>query len=91
MTPKVKKLYNEYSSKLEIVGFSKEEIAGETKKYVTKHQMPWTQSIISSFSNPILKELKITEYPTFILVDANGKILSKGSAGTFDDMVNMIQ
>jgi thiol-disulfide isomerase/thioredoxin len=91
MTPKVKKLYNEYSSKLEIVGFSVEEVADATKKYVAKHQMPWTQSIISSYSNPILKELKITAYPTFILVDDNGKILSKGSVGTFDDMVNMIK
>jgi hypothetical protein len=90
MTPKVKKLYTEYSSKLEIVGFSFEEVAGETKEYVTKHQMSWIHSIISSRTNPILKELKITTYPTFILVDADGKILSKGSVGTFDTMLKMI-
>lgn len=91
MTPKIKKLYKENASKLNIIGFSVEEKTGETKKYVTKHNMPWIHSIISSYDDPILKQFKIEKYPTFILVDSQGKILTKGSISNFDALVKLIQ
>ena len=55
--------------------------------------MTWTNIFldIKNINKGILEELKIQAYPTFILIDNEGKILYRGSTDSFDEMVQLIK
>jgi thiol-disulfide isomerase/thioredoxin len=96
MTPKLKRLQNNYSSILHIVSIAVDEDINSVKKYVAKHNLNWNFGYISSKrnsvnTNPIVKELNIKYFPTFILIDSNGKVISRGGTDSFEDVVNILK
>ena len=60
------------------------------QEYIKEHNIDWINSfLIQDFKskNSIQYQFNIKFYPTFILVNSKGKILSRGSIDTFDTMV----
>lgn len=93
MTPKLKELQKEYSQDLNMVSIAVDDDKKKVENYVKKHNLNWKILQIpkvKSWDNPIIKSLNIKFYPTFILIDANGKIISRNDSTTFDDLVKKI-
>lgn len=94
LTPKLVATQKKFINKLNIVSIAVDENSGKVKKYVTKHNLNWKQGYISdnkSWNNPIIKQLKVDFFPTFILLDKTGKIVLRGGSETFDDILNIIK
>jgi thiol-disulfide isomerase/thioredoxin len=94
MTPKLIETQNKFSSNLNIVSIAVDENCQKVKKYVAKHKLNWKFGIVPfnrSWENPIIKQLHIEGYPTFLLLDSKGKIVSRGGTDTFDDMIKLIE
>lgn len=86
LTPELKKLQQVYSKEFSIVSVAYDKKKESVKNYTVKNKMNWTHAYVerdfSKRNNPnILKKLRVTEYPTLILVDSENKILYRG-AGT---------
>jgi len=86
LTPKLVKLQQEHFSDLSIISIAFDKKKESVKKYTVKNKMNWTHAYVErDFNNRnapnILNKLRITEYPTLILIDDKNKILFRG-AGT---------
>ena len=88
--PDLKKIHTEYAPKgLQMVGIAAQESSREAvKEFVEKREMPWmhTYELLSRNHDPALHSpqtathrYKIVSYPTFILIDPEGKILFRTS------------
>lgn len=80
MTPKVKELNKKYSKKLNIVGIAVDDNKKKVENYIEKHGLNWKMAHIpknESWNNNIIKKLKIDFYPSFILIDSTGQIISR--------------
>lgn len=50
----------------------------KVKQFIENKQMNWIQLIQTDNENDIIRKLKISQYPTMILIDPDGKIISRG-------------
>ena len=93
MTPVLKETFKANTSKLNIIGIAVDKNEDLVKKYIIENGMTWTNIFldIKNINKGILEELKIQAYPTFILIDNEGKILYRGSTDSFDEMVQLIK
>ena len=79
-TPKLKMINKKYSKSLNIIGIAFDKNINEVKKHIAKNNINWVNSFSSMDKKEgIIKALKITKYPTFILLDKNNTIIHKGS------------
>ena len=86
LTPELIKLQQEHSSDLSIISIAFDKKKESVKNYTVKNKMNWTHTYVErDFNNrnapSILNNLRITEYPTLILMNNENKILFRG-AGT---------
>ncbi|UMB53931.1 TlpA family protein disulfide reductase [Lutibacter sp. A64] len=81
LTPKLVKLEKKYSKVISIVGIAYDDSNEKVINYTEEHKMKWTQAFVKRerISSQILKELGIKQYPTFILLDNNQKIIYRSS------------
>lgn len=85
--PELKEIYQKYQPKgLEIVGIAYESGTLEKqlqqwKKAIREDQIDWIH-ILNTPENDLVKLFGITSYPTKILVDPNGKILSRDNSNS---------
>lgn len=93
ITPFLKETFKANTSKLNIIGIAVDKNEDLVKKYIIENGMTWTNIFldIKNINKGILEELKIQAYPTFILIDNEGKILYRGSTDSFDEMVQLIK
>jgi thiol-disulfide isomerase/thioredoxin len=93
MTPKLKEINSKYSKKLNILSIANDNLPN-IKKYILKNKMNWKFGYIPEkkpWENELIKQLKVNFYPTFILLNSKGEILSRGNTDSFDEMVSLIQ
>ena len=81
LTPELKRINSTYSASLNIIGIAVDRSIEPVKEYVAKNEMNWTQVYINNKnrSGTINRELKITKFPTFLLIDKNQNIIYRGS------------
>jgi thiol-disulfide isomerase/thioredoxin len=80
LTPELKKINNEFSDKLKIIGIAYDKSPEIVKRYVTDNKLTWGQGYLSYDSeNDILKDMKIEAFPTFILFNRKRQIIYRGS------------
>lgn len=94
MTPELLKTEKKYSNSLNIISVAVDKNKTVVQKYITKHKINWKIGYIPQFrnwGNPILKQLNIQSFPTFILIDFKGRILYRGSSDSFDEILNLIK
>ena len=77
--PHLKEAYEKFRSRrFEILGMDEDKDLEAVKKFVAEKGMTWTQATTESISELAKKRFRITAYPTLILLDPNGKIISLG-------------
>lgn len=82
LLPDIKRI-SENNPNLKVLSVACEESVGPVKRHIDEKSMTWLNAFIetkpkSRPTNNVLKNLKITMYPTFILVDKQGKIIYRG-------------
>lgn len=82
LLPDIKRV-SENNPSLKVLSVACEESVGPVKRHIDEKSMTWLNAFIetkpkSRPTNNVLKNLKITMYPTFILVDKQGKIIYRG-------------
>ena len=73
--PDMKKLYKKYNDKMEIIGIACRDTREKWRKAVSEHDMEWT-NLINENDNDVAVLYAVEGYPTKIIVDPEGKILS---------------
>jgi thiol-disulfide isomerase/thioredoxin len=80
LTPELKRINKELHKDVNILGVAYDESLENVRKYKTANQMNWRHAFYERKSNSgIVRDLKITSYPTFILLDKKGVIVYRGS------------
>lgn len=80
LTPKIKNIYRNNYEDLNIISIAFDDSIQKVKKYVSAHNLQWEQSFVNRNSREgIIRDLEIINYPTFILLDRNLKIIYRGS------------
>ncbi|OXA95942.1 hypothetical protein B0A75_17900 [Flavobacterium oncorhynchi] len=93
MIPKLVELQNKFPLKLSIISIANDVDKNKVKEYVLKNGMNWTNGFINRNKKSLLfDDLAIQAYPTYILLDSNGKILMRGSSfKEFEKIENSIK
>ena len=77
--PHLKEAYEKYRSRgFEILGMDQDESVDKVKKFLVDKGVTWTQATTDSIKELLEKRFRITAYPTTVLLDPNGKIISLG-------------
>lgn len=81
LTSELKRINNTYSHKLSLVSVAYDSGINRVKKYVYSNDMRWSHIFQSDKTKEkgLVEKFNITEYPTFILIDKNGKIIARSS------------
>lgn len=80
LTPELKRISQDYASNMNILSVAFDKNLESVMEYVSKENMDWANSFVKNNKRTgIIEELKIIRYPTFILIDKNRKIISRGS------------
>lgn len=78
--PELKRIKERYVEHLNIVGIAYDKNIDEVKEYVKENDLTWKNSFFNRENKVgIIRDLNITKYPTFMLLDNNGQIIFKGS------------
>ncbi len=72
--PEMKKYYEKYKGKFEIVGIDCNDTDAKWKAAVEKHQLPWLH-VYNPREGGIAEKYAIQGFPTKIVLDPNGKIV----------------
>jgi thiol-disulfide isomerase/thioredoxin len=78
--PELKFFHNKNYEKVNLLSIAYDKDIKKVEKFIQKNEMKWNHSFFEkSKRNGIVRDLNIRNYPTLILVDANGKIIYRGS------------
>jgi len=89
--PKVKNTAVTFSSKLNMISIAFDSDVKKVAEFATKHEMNWANAFLDkNKDNPIINDLKIQAYPTFILIDSAGKIVWRGATDSFDEILRIL-
>ena len=76
--PRLKELYSKYHDKgFEILGIATESNPDAWTKDIVKSELPWLQMVDDKTSNVSQKQFAVTEYPTTVLIDPDGRIIGR--------------
>jgi len=76
--PRLKELYSKYNDKgFEILGIATESDIDAWTKDIVKSELPWLQMVDDKTKKVSQKQFAVTEYPTTVLIDPNGKIIGR--------------
>lgn len=73
--PEMKKYYDKYKDRMEILGVDCGDTVDKWKAAVKQHQLPWKHVYNAKGSNDVSVLYKIQGFPTKILIDPQGKIV----------------
>lgn len=92
MIPRLVALHNKYPETLSIISIANDQDKNSVIQCVKKNKMNWTHGFVDGRkNNKIYSDLAIQSYPTFILLDSDGKILLRGGQEEFDKIENVIK
>lgn len=93
LTPDLKRINQEFHKDLNIIGIAYDDSLENVRKYTTENEMNWKHAFYDRKSKSgIVRDLKITSYPTFILLDKRGVVVYKGSGlEGFSEVVKIIK
>ncbi|WP_157972832.1 TlpA family protein disulfide reductase [Aureibaculum luteum] len=77
LTPQLKRLFDTFEN-LNIVGIATDRDIASVKDYVKKNDISWKNTFNDASPKGIKRDLRISAYPTFILIDNNRNIVYRG-------------
>ena len=72
--PEMKKYYEKYSERIEILGVDCSDTEDKWKAAVAKHELKW-KHVYNPKDSKLLEQYAITGFPTKIIIDPEGKIV----------------
>lgn len=93
LTPEIIKMNEKHKSKVEFVGVAFDKNVSDVQEYTINNGMNWYQSFVSQriSKTNIISEWNITSFPTFILLDKNGKILYGGGSESLNKIDKLME
>ena len=81
LTPKLRMFAAQYKDKVAIVSIAFDDDVKKVKAYADANKMVWDHLVEGKDQMPygLTRILRVTEFPTFVLIDSEGKILLRGS------------
>jgi peroxiredoxin len=80
--PNFKEAYAKYKARgFEILGMDEDQSVDNVKKFLTEKAVTWTNATTPSIKELTNKKFRIVAFPTTILLDPKGKIVSMGRKG----------
>jgi len=77
--PNLLKVYEEYAPRgFEIVGMDNDEDLAAARAIVSAQKLPWPQATPASIDTLIEKQFRVRRFPTAILLDPEGRVVSTG-------------
>ncbi len=84
--PDLKKLANDHKDKLMIIGLNYGDKPEKAIAFFKEHEVKWANGVLSE---ELKEKLKVTGFPTYILVDPQGKVaLLNGSLSQIDKLLS---
>lgn len=74
--PKMKKYYEKYKGKYEILGIDCNDSEEKWKSFVIEKGLPWLHVYNKNDDNDVRKNLGVYAYPTKLIIDPQGKIIN---------------
>jgi thiol-disulfide isomerase/thioredoxin len=79
LTDKLKSINNQFIAKnFQIISIAFDDSEQKDLKYLQKHEITWTNLFDDRNNSLIVSKFKVSDFPTFILLDPEGKILIRG-------------
>jgi thiol-disulfide isomerase/thioredoxin len=79
LIPQIKDLYEKYKHQdFVLISIANDNNIENVKQFINRNQMDWPQVIQNNSENDIITKLKISQYPTMMLIGPNGQIISRG-------------
>ncbi len=94
MTPKLIDLDKNNNDLLNIISIAKDKNINVVGEYLKKNNITWRNGFVdinAKERDPILKNLSIFQFPTFILLNSKGKILHRGGPESFSELQKLIK
>ena len=90
--PKMKEYYEKYKNKTEFVGIGCNDKESDWRKTIETNAMNWTHILDDNSKMSIANLYGVSSYPTKIIIDQNGKIISKfkGESADFYNELDLI-
>ena len=81
LTPKLRMFAEQYKGKVALVSIAFDDEVKKVQAYVNANKMMWDHLVEGKEQMPVrlTRILRVTEFPTFVLIDSEGKILFRGS------------
>lgn len=90
LEPELRALYKKHKpSNLKIIGIANDDYKAVIQ-YVKGQKIPWTNVLDPFQTKPICSTYKINFYPTYILINAKGEIVYRGSGKSALDKIKLI-
>jgi thiol-disulfide isomerase/thioredoxin len=90
LTPELKNINNKLGDSIQIISIAYDKNLDQVKKYIQDNDMNWDH-LYSEDRKGIIDDLRVTSYPTFILINQKRKILYRGKGKfSLDQIKNRI-
>lgn len=94
LTPRLKQFNKDFSEDIDLISIALDNDVQIVKNYTQKNNIGWYQAYVNrkDRNGSIVAELSIVSYPTFILLDANKKIIYRGvGESAFNEIEKIIK
>ena len=84
--PHLKAFYEQHRDKLEVIGIACHDTKDKWSVAVKRHELPWLHVLNGEGTNDVAALYGVLAYPTYVLIDLNGKVLQwmSDDPDTFD-------
>lgn len=89
LTPEYVKLQKKYIKNLKIIGIASDSTEAIVKKYLLKKEVNYL-NIFDNINGEICEKFVVRSFPTFILIDSDGKIIFRGAGFDYFEEVKGI-
>ena len=73
--PEMKKYYEKYSDRLEVLGVNCRDTQEAWRTAVKEYELPWRHVYLPDEDMTLLEDYKIQGYPTKVILDAKGRVI----------------
>lgn len=91
--PELKELHNDYSSSINFIGVALDENPNKVSEFITKNNIDWFNAFVNreDRKGTIISGLKVTAYPTYILLNENFEIVYRGGTSSLKDFRELLR
>jgi thiol-disulfide isomerase/thioredoxin len=92
LTPALKQLYKDVSESTTFLSIALDSDVKKVLKYVAENNLNWTHSFVNRYQRKgsIIDGLKVTSYPTFILLNRNREVVYRGGSESLKEIKKIL-